>query len=62
MLSSAILRTIDRVSLSPAAKPSNLLLAARESTALAGQPTAVSTLRSDGGIEMPRSLSRLWHS
>ena len=37
-------------------KPSKRQRTAMESTAFCGQPTTVSTLRSDGGMLMPKSL------
>jgi hypothetical protein len=42
---------------SPTVKPSNRLREAMAETAFFGQPTTVSMLRSDGGMEMPRSFS-----
>ena len=41
---------------SPTVKPSKRLREAMADTAFLGQPTTVSMFRSEGGMEMPRSL------
>ena len=42
---------------SPTVKPSKRLRDAMAETAFLGHPTTVSMLRSEGGMEMPRSFS-----